>query len=199
MRNFLLTLVVVISLLASCKKDVSHDTVKKQNAAVNDSSKINFTLPDTILTKYNASYNSWLDFKQKYNNSYVFVLRSDYSEPQFHTLINTKVQNGVVVSRDFFSITYIGDPPNLPARSDTTVQWHEAGATLNTHAEAGPPMTLDYIYSKAKSVWLNVDPEKNTLYLDTKNNGLISVCGYYPNGCQDNCFTGIYITSVTAQ
>lgn len=201
MRNVVLSFILLAFLLASCKKEAAKNKSKKQDSTVlvTTGTSGNFTLPDTVLTKYNNSYNTWLDFRQKSSNSYVFVMRSDYAEPQFHTIITTKVLNGSVISRDFLSITFVPDPPNQQAKADTTVQWHEESATLNTHAEAGQPMTLDYIYNQAKSDWLNVDPSRNTLYFDAKNQGLISICGHFPNGCQDNCFVGIQnITSITS-
>jgi hypothetical protein len=202
MRNVAVPLILVVVLFASCKKEIAHSTTKKQDSTVSvvtDTTKNNYTLPDTVLTKYNDSYNAWLDFKQKTDNSYVFVMRFDYSEPQFHTIITTKVQNGMVTSRDFLSITYVPDPPNQQAKGDTTAKWHEDGATLGTHPEGGPLMTIDYIYTHAKSDWLNVDPAKNALYFEAKNQGLISECGHFPFGCADNCFTGIQnIASITS-
>jgi len=37
-----------------------------------------------------------------------------------------------------------------------------------------------------------------TTYFEAKNNGMISSCGYWPNNCADDCFTGVSITLIEA-
>jgi hypothetical protein len=71
---------------------------------------------------------------------------------------------------------------------------------LNTHSdEGGALMTLDDIYAKANNVWLKADPKLNYIYFETKNAGLISTCGYFPKDCQDDCFVGVHISSISFQ
>tara|TARA_R110000851_G_scaffold279768_1_gene433063 strand:- start:472 stop:612 length:141 start_codon:yes stop_codon:yes gene_type:complete len=40
-----------------------------------------------------------------------------------------------------------------------------------------------------------VDKEKNTLYFETEINGIMTLCGFVPNGCADDCYQGISIDS----
>jgi hypothetical protein len=54
---------------------------------------------------------------------------------------------------------------------------------------------LDEIYEKARSNWLKKRGNAKT-YFEAKNDGLISSCGYAEDGCQDDCFNGINITSI---
>jgi len=201
MRKACLVPLLIMILFSACKKDGNKNIIKKQDSTtstVPDTSRINYVLPDTVLTKYDGSYNTWLDFKQSHGNSYVFVMIFDQGSINNHFIITTKVQNGVVVARDFVSYKFVADPPNTVAKKDTTDQWHEEGATLNTHQDGGPLMTLDYIYTHAKTDWLNVDPTQNYLYFETKNQGLISKCGSIGIFCMDDCYFGIQdISSIT--
>ena len=57
------------------------------------------------------------------------------------------------------------------------------------------PLTFDQIYEKARTEWL-VKRENATTYFEAENNGLISKCGYVDDGCQDDCFIGIQISSI---
>ena len=190
-------------LLIACKKEAVKNAVKIKDSVVSnnniDTSKSIFKLPDSIALNYNNSYSAWLSYKAKNNNSYVYTINQTYVEPSNNVTITTRVENGKVIARDYSAYYYLIDTVHNTAKRDTTAKWHEEGITLNTHPEAGNVMTLDDIYVKAKSTWLNADPVKNDIYFETKNGGLISEAGHYPKGCQDNCFIGIQqLSSITS-
>jgi hypothetical protein len=193
MRKVCLLLLIIACLYSACKKEAAKNIIKPKDSVISvdhDTLKVTFNIPDTTLSKYNSSYTAWLSYKQQHNNSYTYTINSVYVEPSNNVSITTRVQDGVVVARDYIAFVYVAGPQTT-ARKDTTEQWHEQGVTLNTHPDGGQAMTLDDIYLKAKTMWLNVDPAKNAIYFETKNGGLISECGSYPNGCQDNCFLGV--------
>lgn len=201
MRKICLLVLIIAGLYSACKKEATKNAAISKDSVISvdkDSSKLVFKLPDTVLSNYNASFTAWFSYKTQHHNAYTYTITADYVEPSNFVTITTKVQNGLVASRDYSAYDYIIDTIHNTFTRDTTAKWHEQGNTLNTHTEAGQPMTLDDIYLKAKTVWLNVDPSKNTIYFETKNAGLISQCGSFLNGCQDNCFLGIQnISSIT--
>ena len=175
MKKISLLIVVVTILLTACTKDPAVNAKK-----------------DTNTLSYSNSYKAWINYKQSIHNSYSYTAITS-SFTGYGTTIKIGVKNGVIISRDFTSYQY--------QQNNKTIikQWHEDATTLNSHGEeSGELMTMDDIYAKAKNVWLKVDPKANDIYFETKNNGIISSCGYYPLGCQDDCFTGINIDSVTA-
>ena len=43
----------------------------------------------------------------------------------------------------------------------------------------------------------SVERNNVTTYLETKNNGMISTCGYVENNCADDCFIGIHINNIS--
>lgn len=132
------------------------------------------------------------EFKASSNNSYQYVVTgSSFSIPNsWETTIT--VSNGVVIQRDFL---YTGTTQNIP---DDQLKWTENQSQINTHqsSNAASAITLDEVYSKAEKEWL-IKSKNTTSYFETKNNGLISTCGYVENGCMDDCFTGINIKSIT--
>lgn len=170
MKNSLLLLTTCILItFAGCKKNV-------------------------INSNYSGSYTAWLNYKSSVKNSYIYV--NIYGSVFGSSAsIQTTVKNGVIIARDFTASQY-------PANSQTAVvvkQWHEDSTSLNTHGtEAGDLLTIDQVYDRANTVWLKMDPKANNVIFETKNAGLISQAGYIPNGCQDDCFNGITITSITA-
>ncbi|WP_426667576.1 hypothetical protein ACPPVU_16255 [Mucilaginibacter sp. McL0603] len=203
MKTKLCLILIGLILLISCKKEMVKNAVKIQDSVVSnndkDTSKSIFKIPDSITSNYNNSYSAWLSYKMKINNSYAYTINQIYVEPSNNVTVTTSVENGKVVARDYSAYYYLIDTVHNTAKRDTTAKWHEEGITLNTHPEAGDVMTLDDIYVKAKNSWLNADPLKNDIYFEIKNRGLISEVGYYPKGCQDNCFIGIQqISSITS-
>jgi len=172
MKNTLFLIITASLFIFSCKKDPASNT-QKENGSLN----------------YNQSYSAWLSYKNNVHNSYVYT--TAYGSFTGNVLEEkVTVTNGTVVAFDY-----------TLKRMDNAIinQYHEDKASLGTHDNAVLLLTLDDVYTKAKNVWLKADPKSNSIYFETKNNGLISNCGYVPNNCADDCFTGITITSITAQ
>jgi hypothetical protein len=162
-----LSLVIVSPVFTGCEKD-------------DDSSAAN----------YQESRNTWLTFKNKSGNTYTY-LTSFGSVFGFGSKGSISVSNGVIVRRTYELSRY-----------DQTVKtvlesWTETGTQIGTHSNGIELLTLDDIYEKAKMQWLSVDRSKNRVVFEADNNGMISSCGFVPNGCMDDCFNGIRITSIT--
>lgn len=168
---YIITLLLINICLFSCSND--DDTLNYQN-------------------DFEKSKSVWLDFKATSNNSYQYVVTggSVFSTSGWKTTIT--VSNGVVIQRDF---EYLGTPENVPQED---LAWTENENEINSHpnSNAASPLTLDEIYAKAENEWL-IKRKNTDTYFETKNNGLISTCGYNEKGCLDDCFTGINIKSIS--
>lgn len=177
MKKVLLLLVITLTII-SCKKDgISH-----QN-------------------EFDKSYKAWLSFKQSSNNSYTYVVNWG-SWTGYGSETTLKIVNGVIVSRQFTSHQLVYPQGGGKPTNEMMTTWTETGSAVNTHDRnegAADAITLDEVYEKAKSVWLKADKKENAVYFEADNNGLISSCGFVPEGCQDDCFSGITITSIKAQ
>lgn len=134
---------------------------------------------------YGRSYIAWQEFKKASGNSYSYqVTTSSWVGYGSETTITIK--QGKVVERSFVAKSLLSSGPVI------TREWKEDETQLGTHDEGAAPETLDEIYAKAKSDWLLKRDDAKTFF-ETKNDGMISLCGYVPNGCQDDCFNGISI------
>lgn len=137
------------------------------------------------------------NFKASSKNSYRYVstqITTIGINPTYNETTIT-VTNGKITGREYavYPITAINSTTRVAQFS-----FAESGSTVGTHAEGAPLLTLDDIYTKAQTEWLSVDTSKYNITFKTDNNGMISVCGYSPIGCQDDCFRGINIKSITA-
>lgn len=94
------------------------------------------------------------------------------------------------------------DPEMDAEKLLATLSWTEtaaAGGNLAAEAEqrqtAWPAETLDQVYQRLP-FWLKKRPAA-TIIFETGDNGLISRCGYYEDGCMDDCFNGIIISRIS--
>lgn len=133
------------------------------------------------------SEKAFLNFKVASNNSYKYIVtgRSVFISNDWETTIT--VSNGVIIQRDF---KYTDDQQNV-------LDWTENENEINSHENsfAASALTLDNIYDKAKKEWL-IKRNNAKVYFESKNNGLLSKCGYVENGCMDDCFFGITIKKI---
>lgn len=141
---------------------------------------------------FEKSKSAWLDFKASSNNSYQYVVSGGSVFTTYGWETTITVSNGIVVQRHF---KYIGTTQNI---HEEDLEWTENENEINSHenSNAASALTLDEIYAKAENEWL-IKRKNTDTYFETKNNGLISTCGYTEKGCMDDCFTGIKIKSIT--
>ncbi len=148
---------------------------------------------DAVTSDYDKSYAAWLNFKSSSHNSYTYTSYSGSVFGGYYVETKFTVQNGTITMREFQSGNYKPNTHDLII----TKTWIENSSSLNTHGNEGHELlTLDQIYSKAKTFWLKAGPKQNDIYFELKNNGLISLAGFVPKGCQDDCFNGINIKNI---
>lgn len=169
MKRHYFILMVISVMLTSCKKsDIEYES------------------------KFDKSYETWLAFKTSANNSYRYkVYFGSWTGSSSETELIIKA--GKVVGR-----TYLAK--NIDPSTNKVVvyeEWTEDLSSLNTHSNGYLTLTMDEIYQKAKTEWL-IKREDAKVSLETKNNGMISACGYVPDNCADDCFNGISITLIEA-
>ncbi|MBS9768803.1 MAG: hypothetical protein KGV44_14870 [Flavobacteriaceae bacterium] len=140
---------------------------------------------------FEKSKKAWLKFKEHFGNSYEYtVKKGSWAWDGYNQETTIKVVGGKVVQRRF---KYVGRIENVP--KEELLEWTENENEINTHNQGASPLTLDEIYEKAEKEWL-IKRENVSTYFEAKNDGLISSCGYVPEGCMDDCFRGIHIKEI---
>ena len=143
--------------------------------------------------KFETSQKTWLKFKESSNNSYKYtVMVSSWSGFSWETTLT--IENGIIVQRDF---EYTSTEAQSTDMQKDEHQWTETGSEIGAHENGAEPITLQEIYNKAKKDWL-IARNNTTTYFETKNNGMISTCGYVDNQCADDCFVGVIIKNIEA-
>lgn len=140
---------------------------------------------------FQDSYKAWLNFKDASANSYRYKITSG-SWTGLSTETTITVQSGKIVRRSYIAKGY---KDNRPPEIVTYEQWEEDEAAINSSVNGFKAVTLDEIYERARQEWL-VKRSDGKVYFEAKNNGMISSCGYIPNECIDDCFTGVHIASI---
>lgn len=176
---------------------------------------------DGVNGKLQDSYNLWKSKSAENNHTYAYtVIGGTWAGASWSTTIH--VENGEIVKRKFYYTSHSNIPmpengwgeesiglilKNYGVNSledfkemmgrELSLEWEESGADLGTHTDtpAAQLLTLDQVYEKAGSEWLNKGKGFKT-YLETEHAGLLSLCGYVPDNCADDCFVGIDIRSI---
>lgn len=139
--------------------------------------------------EFEKSFKAWTDFKTASGNSYSYTV-STVSWTGYSTETTLNVANGKIIGRSYIA---------KGIKDDQVVvfqQWQEDAGTLNSHDNGASLLTLDQIYDLAKNDLL-LKRENAKISFEAKNNGLISSAGYIEDGCQDDCFTGLSIKSIS--
>ena len=150
--------------------------------------------PNLLITgengyNYVQSQKEWIKLKKKHKNSYQFtVLEQSFSGFGSETTIT--VVDGDVVSRKYESYR-ISDEDGSKEMIDS---YFEENEELGSHSEGWPPEDLDKMYRDCGSDYLMVDRETHTLYFDTNEEGVMTLCGNVPDLCGDDCFEGFSIS-----
>jgi len=139
---------------------------------------------------YNESLNKWTYLKKINGESYTYQT-TFLSWAGFGSTTQLKIAEGKVIARIYKEFS----TDEQTGQRKITDSYSEVEETLGSHEKGASPMTIDELYNSCASDYLIVDKENNTLYFETNINGLMTLCGFVPNGCADDCFQGISIDS----
>ncbi len=176
--NRLLLLLLTVSIMA-CKKDefagLSTLTELKGESGVS----------------YQESLAQWNEIKRVKGNSYVYQTTM-VSWTGFGSTTELKVEEGRVTARVYQEFK----TNQTNGQREITDTYAETKADLGSHPKGASPLTIDDLYRSCAGEYLIVNKETNTLYFETeKMNGVLTLCGFVPVGCMDDCFRGISISS----
>ncbi|GGE22196.1 MULTISPECIES: hypothetical protein [Sphingobacterium] len=171
-------------------------------------------------SEYESSLKAFKSFKAQNNNSYRYVVSGDsYAGFSWETTITVK--NGTVVKREYQYLVFnrfekpangwtendldkiIADGPEsyFEALKEEGISFldilsftEENGKFTgqSKYHSAFSTITLDEIYERAKNKWL-IKNDKVDVFFENNNNGMISLAGFWPKGCMDDCFSGVKI------
>ena len=173
-RGRLCGMFVLALVLSACSIDAL-----RENLVVTGESGYNYT----------QSRKLWIKLRTAHKNTYRYsILELSVSNYGSETTIT--VEKGKVTAREYeyFAISEV-DGSRIVIST-----YSEEKKDLSTHSEGAPPVTIEDLYDTCLGEYLSVDPDGNTIYFDTNDAGVISLCGYVPNLCQDDCFVGFDIS-----
>ncbi len=139
---------------------------------------------------YNESMQKWDELKMVNGNSYRYQTGFQ-SWAGFGNTTEIEVLAGKVVARSYEEFT-IDDQSGEVIIIDS---FSENENHLGLHQKGAAPLLIDELYGTCANELLVVDQRKNTLYFETTSNGLMTLCGYVPDDCIDDCFNGIRINT----
>jgi len=137
------------------------------------------------------SLNKWNDLKNKNGNSYSYTTTFG-SWTGYGYTTEFKIENGVIKSRIYEAFKINGQD----GTKEIIETYSETIDNLGTHSKGAPLMTIDALYDVCAKKYLMANETDNTLYFETGKDGLMTMCGFVPIGCMDDCFEGVIISSL---
>lgn len=139
---------------------------------------------------YTQSIEAWNALKVNNGTSYKY--QTDFiSFTGFGSTTELTVINNVVTSRVYQEFT----TDEITGERDIIDSYTETASQLGSNSKGAPPLTIDQLYTTCAADYLVVDETENTLYFQTATNGLMTLCGFFPNNCADDCYEGITISA----
>lgn len=150
-------------------------------------------VPNLLVTGENGynfmqSQKEWKKLKKRHKESYRYTVL-EQSFTGFIGETTMTVLKGEVVSRKYEAFM-MSENDGI---KELVSSYFEEKEQLGSHSEGWPPVDLDELYKDCGSEYLRVDPETHTLYFDTNEEGVISLCGNVPDLCGDDCYNGFNI------
>jgi len=164
---------LLILLIASCSKDLKK-IVSEQGHSFEESIEL------------------WNDLKKNNSNSYKYT-STFTSAFGFGSSTEITVTDGKVAERSYKEFAV--DPSTGELTESDTNNYTEASSEIGTNQIGFAPLTIDELYDSCSGEYLKVSESENIIYFETEPNGLINLCGYFPNTCADDCFIGFNIKS----
>lgn len=173
-KGLILLSIGVLLLFMSCEKDKDLLASLKGNSGVS----------------YNESLAKWSLLKDQNGNSYSYAITFT-SWTGYGSVTELLVNDGKVVGRVYEEF----NTNEETGERDVIEYYTETLADLGSHKKGAAVVTIDELYDSCAKDYLSVDEQQNTIYFDTAENGVMISCGFVPDGCQDDCYTGITINS----
>lgn len=174
-RLFFLILIVI---LISCEKNNK------------DGLSVLTTLKGESGLSYNESLKQWTELKKQNGNSYIYQT-TFVSWTGFGSTTELKIEDGIVTSRIYQEF----ETNATNGQHEIIDTFTETEDDLGSHEKGATPLTIDDLYNSCAGEYLIVDEENNTLIFEAELNGLMTLCGFVPIGCMDDCFRGVRINS----
>jgi hypothetical protein len=96
------------------------------------------------------------------------------------------------VERSFVGYPYSGAQGDAGAEA-----WDEVGAAqIGTHTDGAMALTVEQLFAACQAS-LAQNSSQNTLTLTIGTDGVPTACGYTPNNCVDDCYTGFRLSDFT--
>lgn len=178
-NHFFMFLILMTGL--SCSKDVPEPEIK---LSVLTELKSEYGLT------HKASQERWEDLKAVNGNSYIYQTTS-LSLTGHGSTTEIRVEDAAITSRVYVEF----ETDKINGARKTIFSYNEGANKVGSHTKGALALTIDELYETCAKTYLVADAEKNTIYFETNEEGLMTICGFVPDGCADDCYMGVRINS----
>lgn len=140
--------------------------------------------------RYTESLAKWEESKKTYNNSYIYTLDYSSYEGNFGYSTTLVIKKGKIEERRYQSYKFKDDGQKVIDK-----MWTETKGKVGKNKEGFPAKTMDELYADCGNNYIKVDKSLNQIVFEPDYSGILTMCGYWPNDCEDDCYEGVTISS----
>ena len=138
-------------------------------------------------TKFSNSQSAWTELKNENGSSYTYT--SGFSSfSGFRSTTEIKVVDGQVAQRSYTAFNDM---------NEEIESYVETGEEIGKDERGAAAVTIDELYTSCASEYLSVNSDKNEIFFETGDAELMTLCGFVPKNCADDCFQGVRINTFT--
>ncbi|MCP4443141.1 MAG: hypothetical protein GY810_29895 [Aureispira sp.] len=145
------------------------------------------SINDKLVKEYDKSL-KFFNQEKTDHIAYEFTLSTSSVMSGYSTSTTFLVQDGNILKRSFKEMSTDWET-NEQVESNS---WEERGADVGMNYSAHEVITLEQIYRRIPNL-IKVDTNQNYVYFDAAHKGVVSIGGYFPRDCADDCFEGYNI------
>tara|TARA_R110002050_G_scaffold4573_1_gene22076 strand:- start:57604 stop:58155 length:552 start_codon:yes stop_codon:yes gene_type:complete len=155
----------------------------------------NDSLKSKNISEYSRSLNTWNTLKEINGTSYTYEVSSG-SVFGFGSTTQITVKNNIVISRVYEAYSIYDNDNNYVGYDNRiiSITYSENSENLGSNDSGASPVIIDDLYTTCLNDYLSVNSSSNTIGFEVDDSNIIKACYYVPNGCQDDCSTGITLT-----
>jgi len=140
-----------------------------------------------VSDQVDRSEERWRVLRDANHASYQYT-RSASTFIGYRSQTTVTLKKGALFSRSYVAYAW-GD-------ANPFEQWTEQGAAIGSHSAGAPSVPFDALYQQCRG-FVARDPSRYKVHFTLDANGVVATCGAVLNGCQDDCFDGFVVDSLT--
>jgi len=158
------------------------------------------TIYTSLNDQFEQSKQAWEALKRQHDPISYSYTRPDYGPKPLGNITEIRQYNWTMINitnEQFQRRQYLRYARPRVFKNNRTEVWTEATPEeVGTHEHGAPLKLMEELYQECLEKVLSQDPQKNTIWFDIHENGVLRTCQYSEVTCPDYCRKGVLVETL---